>query len=482
VTADPNPANNLATATITTINPSPTIACPAGITQNNDLGRCSATVNYAPPVVNDNCPGWTLICSPPSGSSFPVGTTTVNCIVTDAGGARAQCSFNVTVNDTERLSILCPSNVTVTAPTGQCTPAVTYPAPTVLDNCPGVSATCSPPSGSPFPVGTTVVTCSATDSSDLRVTCSFSVIVTGRPQANVLLEGGGSALEYAEENARRKPKKEGRRQSRNFTIENTGCVPLVVTLDSITRTGSDVDRGRITDPDDRRLYTVRVVDADGTETRLDILSDVVIPPGQRRRFRVLISPVIPPVARDTRGLAASQVLPDRLTSRLTFRQNGGSPIVINLIAFVEGQVKLINPDVPKKAALVTLSKSGDEFIAEYSIYDADLNVNRAVYQFLDRGGNPVLQELSVSLGPLVQQSGLVRGQSFTIAQRLTGAKDHPEVAFVRVTVFDDDSSDTATSTNQITSNSFAAVSPAGTLLLPDVDIGRLSSPRRRTRQ
>ena len=49
------------------------------------------------------------------------------------------------------------------------TGAVTYPAPTVTDNCPGAATVCVPPSGSTFPEGTTAVTCTASDTDDPRV-------------------------------------------------------------------------------------------------------------------------------------------------------------------------------------------------------------------------------------------------------------------------------------------------------------------------
>jgi hypothetical protein len=54
-------------------------------------------VNYANPQATDNNPGVTVSCSPPSGSSFSVGTTTVTCTATDAAGNTATCSFNVDV-------------------------------------------------------------------------------------------------------------------------------------------------------------------------------------------------------------------------------------------------------------------------------------------------------------------------------------------------------------------------------------------------
>lgn len=53
-------------------------------------------------------------------------------------------------------SITCPANQTAVA-TSASGAVVTYPSPTTTSNC---ATTCSPPSGSTFPVGTTTVTCS----------------------------------------------------------------------------------------------------------------------------------------------------------------------------------------------------------------------------------------------------------------------------------------------------------------------------------
>jgi hypothetical protein len=79
----------------------PTITCPANVVQNNDPGLCSAVVNYPAPTVDDNCPGATVACTAPSGSVFPVGTTSVTCTATDSGGNTSSCTFNVTVNDAD---------------------------------------------------------------------------------------------------------------------------------------------------------------------------------------------------------------------------------------------------------------------------------------------------------------------------------------------------------------------------------------------
>lgn len=99
-TSDPNPANNSAAAATVAQNPPPVITCPP----DQDViaatpGSTTAIVTFPNPVVVDNCPGATVVCTPASGSAFPLGTTTVNCTATDSGGATASCSFNVTVWD-----------------------------------------------------------------------------------------------------------------------------------------------------------------------------------------------------------------------------------------------------------------------------------------------------------------------------------------------------------------------------------------------
>jgi HYR domain-containing protein len=193
-------SNNTASCSFTvTVNDTqpPSIACPANITVTTASNLCSATVSYSAPMVSDNCPGvGAPACSPPSGSTFPTGTTTVTCTVTDAAINTASCMFNVTVNDTQAPVITCPTTVTAVS-AAACPPTtstvVTFPTPTASDNCPGVTVACSPPSGSTLPAGTTTVTCTATDASGNTAACSFTVTVfNGRLQddsnpKNVLL-------------------------------------------------------------------------------------------------------------------------------------------------------------------------------------------------------------------------------------------------------------------------------------------------------
>jgi hypothetical protein len=157
----------------------PTINCPANITKSTDPNQCAALVSFAP-TANDNCSGvGTPTCTPPSGSSFPKGTTTVTCTVKDAANNQsAPCSFTVTINDTQAPSITCSLNISAPAATGQCGAAVSYNTPIVSDNCPGVGAPlCAPPSGSTFPKGTTTVTCTVKDAANNQSACSFTVTV-----------------------------------------------------------------------------------------------------------------------------------------------------------------------------------------------------------------------------------------------------------------------------------------------------------------
>lgn len=164
----------------------PSITCPPNKTQGTDPGLCSAVVTYNNATATDNCPGvGTPMCSPPSGSTFPKGTTTVTCTVKDSSNNMASCNFTVTVNDTQPPTIICPADINVAA-VASCPIATSAPVTftvTATDNCPGVTFVCKDQNGSvvtsgqPFPVGTTTVTCTATDTSGNTSTCTFTIKV-----------------------------------------------------------------------------------------------------------------------------------------------------------------------------------------------------------------------------------------------------------------------------------------------------------------
>jgi PKD repeat protein len=156
----------------------PEITCPTDLTMQTDSGNCSAMVNLPAISATDNVPGVKTSCTPLSGSAFQKGVTNVVCTATDSSGNTASCSFKVTVVDQEKPLMTCPANqsVAATSPMGA---AVNYTDPSVTDNCGGSTISCSIASGSTFAIGTTIVTCTATDSAVNQASCSFSITVKG---------------------------------------------------------------------------------------------------------------------------------------------------------------------------------------------------------------------------------------------------------------------------------------------------------------
>ncbi len=151
-------------------NEDPTIDCPDNIvTAETTPGSGSAIVNYSVDA-QDNSGFVEVACTKASGTSFPVGTTTVTCTATDEAGNDASCSFTVQVTG-DGCGLTCPENITVVAPDGECSAVVNYPAPTGETECGVITST--PASGSTFPLGTTTVTVNAASGS----TCSFTVTV-----------------------------------------------------------------------------------------------------------------------------------------------------------------------------------------------------------------------------------------------------------------------------------------------------------------
>ena len=72
------------------------INCPPNITVAATSAG-GAVVNYPSPTLSGTCTNVTIETSTRSGSTFPIGTTTVTATGRDASGVRATCSFNVTV-------------------------------------------------------------------------------------------------------------------------------------------------------------------------------------------------------------------------------------------------------------------------------------------------------------------------------------------------------------------------------------------------
>ena len=118
------------------------------------------------------------VCTPGSGSLFPVGSTTVTCIATDARGNVGDMSFEVIVDEETAPPVMtAPGNIQADA---GCDAGVhvAFTA-TVTNGCGPMVPLCSPASGAWFPVGNTDVECKAMDSAGNSASRSFQVQVSG---------------------------------------------------------------------------------------------------------------------------------------------------------------------------------------------------------------------------------------------------------------------------------------------------------------
>jgi hypothetical protein len=147
-------------------------------------GPTGIEVSWSPLTANDNVDGpLPVVCVPPSGSKFPVGGNTVACTATDAAGNWDSVNFlvNVTASPDQEPPVFgnLPNVIGVTATSSANTGVVTWPAIIANDVWEGpITATCTPPSGSTFPVYTwTTVTCTAIDSNENSASATFKVNV-----------------------------------------------------------------------------------------------------------------------------------------------------------------------------------------------------------------------------------------------------------------------------------------------------------------
>jgi hypothetical protein len=156
----------------------PTISCPANINQAMDTNRNYATVTWTTPTGSDNVGVISTEVTNSPGSTFLIGTHTVTYTVRDAAMNVGNCSFTVTVGDTQPPVVTCPSNVAQNTDSGQATAVVTWSPASATDNA-GVGApTPSHAIGSTFSLGATVVTYTATDVNGLTGTCTFTVTIS----------------------------------------------------------------------------------------------------------------------------------------------------------------------------------------------------------------------------------------------------------------------------------------------------------------
>jgi hypothetical protein len=124
----------------------------------------------------------TLNCAPHSGSSFAVGTTTVECTAIDGFGNRAMKSLTISVVDTTPPRFEVPGDGVLTEEAVSREGAkvnYTVSATDAVDTKPVID--CDRDSGSIFPIGTTTVECKASDRAGNAETGTLSINVVDQP-------------------------------------------------------------------------------------------------------------------------------------------------------------------------------------------------------------------------------------------------------------------------------------------------------------
>ncbi|HFA50560.1 MAG TPA: HYR domain-containing protein [Bacteroidetes bacterium] len=157
----------------------PAITCPTPISVDATPDSCNALVTFDV-TATDNCDSVVIVSTPPSGTFFPVGMTTVVSIATDVGGLADTCEFTVTVADTQDPVITdCPMMPDTIGNTLDSCGAIFNGDLLVnaTDNCPGVVLSYSFTIGDLLPLGSNIIVATATDQSNNTATCTYELFV-----------------------------------------------------------------------------------------------------------------------------------------------------------------------------------------------------------------------------------------------------------------------------------------------------------------
>ena len=171
----------------------PTISCPPDQTVTAAANASDATVNPGSPTTSPST-GVSVLGTRSDGEAltdpYPIGLTIITWTVTDSVGLSSSCSQRIVVNsdacseDTTPPTITAPDDVTVATPpgtAGSCGLIVgesELGAADANDNCTVNVSRTGVPAGNFFPVGTTVITYTATDSAGQTATDTQTVTVT----------------------------------------------------------------------------------------------------------------------------------------------------------------------------------------------------------------------------------------------------------------------------------------------------------------
>jgi len=142
-----------------------------------------AVVWYVMPSATDETDGEVSVtCDFPPGILFPLGSSLVTCWAQDASGNQASATFTITVLDQTPPVISLPADIVLDAADASGA-AVSFSLPVASDNVDGwVDVSCDLLPGAVFPVGTSMVTCWAQDSSgNQALPVTFAVTVLQPP-------------------------------------------------------------------------------------------------------------------------------------------------------------------------------------------------------------------------------------------------------------------------------------------------------------
>jgi gliding motility-associated-like protein len=142
-------------------------------------------VSWTEPIITDNCDKVTVVRSHAPGDEFAIGVTTIVYTATDAAGNTSTCQFLVNVaTDAAPTITNCPVDIAAEGnENGEV--IISWTEPTAATICGSVAVTGSHSPGDRFPIGTTVVSYTATDDRGQTVTCSFNVNVS---QSNINID------------------------------------------------------------------------------------------------------------------------------------------------------------------------------------------------------------------------------------------------------------------------------------------------------
>jgi hypothetical protein len=169
---DANGNKATATQTVSVVDTTPPAVTPPSAVSAEATGNCTV-VATGTAKATDLFPV-TVVSNAPT--CFPLGTTVVTWTATDANGNKATATQTVSVVDTTPpvLSGLSDQTLEATSASGS---IATYSAGATDKVDPAPAVLCSPVSGSTFAIGSTKVTCTATDFSGNKATGSFTITV-----------------------------------------------------------------------------------------------------------------------------------------------------------------------------------------------------------------------------------------------------------------------------------------------------------------